>query len=244
MSDGINRIKGHNEIAASITTNDATDAAQAPLASPAFTGTPTAPTAAPATNTTQIATTAFVLANSSPSGANVTLSNLGTTAINASLIPDTADAYNLGGPVKDFNNLFVNNLFVDGARSVNVAGRTLTDHNGNSMFVWAAPRPSLASNRLTDAADPVDPQDVATKNYVDNRVLSFTSSATVGGAASEAVTLTGILATDTILSVSQSVAGAAVLPLLGFNTLANNSLTLVYSADPGSGAIVVVSVKR
>lgn len=32
----------------------------APLASPAFTGTPTAPTAAVGTNTTQIATTAFV----------------------------------------------------------------------------------------------------------------------------------------------------------------------------------------
>ncbi|TKA93836.1 hypothetical protein FAZ78_25710, partial [Cereibacter changlensis] len=45
---------------------------KAPLASPAFTGTPTAPTAALATNTTQIATTAFVqakvaaLVNSSP----------------------------------------------------------------------------------------------------------------------------------------------------------------------------------
>lgn len=35
----------------------------APLASPAFTGTPTAPTAALATNTTQLATTAFVIAN-------------------------------------------------------------------------------------------------------------------------------------------------------------------------------------
>lgn len=34
----------------------------APLASPAFTGTPTAPTAAPGTNTTQIATTAFAAA--------------------------------------------------------------------------------------------------------------------------------------------------------------------------------------
>ena len=32
----------------------------APLASPAFTGTPTAPTAAAETNTTQVATTAFV----------------------------------------------------------------------------------------------------------------------------------------------------------------------------------------
>ncbi len=34
----------------------------APLASPAFTGTPTAPTAAPGTNSTQLATTAFVAA--------------------------------------------------------------------------------------------------------------------------------------------------------------------------------------
>lgn len=37
-------------------------AAYAPLASPAFTGTPTAPTAAPGTNTTQLSTTAFVQA--------------------------------------------------------------------------------------------------------------------------------------------------------------------------------------
>jgi microcystin-dependent protein len=42
-------------------TDDLT-ANKAPLASPAFTGTPTAPTAAPGTNTTQLATTAFVAA--------------------------------------------------------------------------------------------------------------------------------------------------------------------------------------
>jgi hypothetical protein len=41
----------------------------APLASPAFTGTPAAPTATVGTNTTQLATTAFVLANTSPPGA-------------------------------------------------------------------------------------------------------------------------------------------------------------------------------
>jgi len=39
-----------------------TDTTRAPLASPAFTGTPTAPTAAGGTNTTQVATTAFVQA--------------------------------------------------------------------------------------------------------------------------------------------------------------------------------------
>lgn len=40
---------------------DALESSRAPLASPAFTGTPTAPTAASGTNTTQIATTAFVM---------------------------------------------------------------------------------------------------------------------------------------------------------------------------------------
>jgi len=41
----------------------------APLASPAFTGTPTAPTAAPGTNTTQLATTAFVAAQQASTNA-------------------------------------------------------------------------------------------------------------------------------------------------------------------------------
>lgn len=75
-------------------------------------------------------------------------------------------------------------------------------------------------------------------------ILSFTSSPGAGGAATEAMTVTGLLATDTILAVSQSVQGANSLPLIGYNTLANNSLTGVWSADPGAGSVIVVSVKR
>ncbi len=75
-------------------------------------------------------------------------------------------------------------------------------------------------------------------------ILALSSAATVGGAATENVVVTGLLATDTILSVSQSVPGASSLPLLGFNTLTNGHLTLVFSADPGAGAIVVVAIKR
>jgi hypothetical protein len=51
----------------------------APLASPAFTGTPTAPTAAVATNTTQLATTAFVIANSGAGGTDTL--NVNTTVV-------------------------------------------------------------------------------------------------------------------------------------------------------------------
>lgn len=75
-------------------------------------------------------------------------------------------------------------------------------------------------------------------------ILSFTSDAGAGGSATEAMTVTGLLSTDTILAVSQSVDGANNLPLLGFNTLANDALTGVWSADPGAGSVIVVSVKR
>jgi hypothetical protein len=51
-------------------------ASKAPLASPAFTGTPTAPTAAVDTNTTQLATTAFVIGQAT----GVTPSAVATTA--------------------------------------------------------------------------------------------------------------------------------------------------------------------
>ncbi len=76
-------------------------------------------------------------------------------------------------------------------------------------------------------------------------ILAFTSAAGSGSmSGSEVMTVTGLLATDTILSVSQSVPGGNSLPLLGFNTLANDALTAVFSADPGAGAVIVVAVKR
>lgn len=75
-------------------------------------------------------------------------------------------------------------------------------------------------------------------------IKTYTSSAGAGGAATEAMTLTGLGASDTILAVSQSVDGANSLPLLGYNTQAANSLTCVWSADPGAGAVVVVTVRK
>lgn len=75
-------------------------------------------------------------------------------------------------------------------------------------------------------------------------ILTFTSSAGTGGAATEVMTLTGILSTDTILSVSQKTPGANSLPLIGYSTLINDHLTAIYSADPGAGSVIVVTVKR
>lgn len=52
----------------------------APLASPAFTGTPTAPTATAGTNTTQVATTAFVKTAVDAVANNVEISSVQPTS--------------------------------------------------------------------------------------------------------------------------------------------------------------------
>lgn len=79
---------------------------------------------------------------------------------------------------------------------------------------------------------------------VSNKILIFNSATSVGGAATEVMTVTGLLATDKIIAVTQSVKGAANLPLLGYNTQAANALTAVWSATPGAGAVIKVTVLR
>lgn len=76
------------------------------------------------------------------------------------------------------------------------------------------------------------------------QILVLTSSAGAGGATTEAMTVTGLAVSDTILSVSQKTPGGNSLPLLGYSTQASNSLTAIFSADPGAGAVIVVAIKR
>lgn len=78
-------------------------------------------------------------------------------------------------------------------------------------------------------------------------ILAFTSNPSSGGAVSEALTVPGLLTTDTILSVTQMTQGGATrtsLPLIGWNTVVTNGLTAQWVADPGVGAVLLVAVKR
>lgn len=77
-----------------------------------------------------------------------------------------------------------------------------------------------------------------------SNLLALTSSAGAGGADSEVMVVTGLLTTDTILSVTQKTPGANDEPLIGYNTQAANALTALYPADPGAGSVIVVAVKR
>ena len=76
------------------------------------------------------------------------------------------------------------------------------------------------------------------------QVLVFASTAGTGGSATQAMTVTGLLSTDTILSVTQKTQGANSLPLIGWSTQVNNGVTAIWSADPGAGSVIQVAVRR
>jgi hypothetical protein len=66
----------------------------------------------------------------------------------------------------------------------------------------------------------------------------------VGGAATEALTCTGLATTDTILAVTQRVQGANAVAVSGYASLVANGLTVRWTANPGAGAVVRVTVQK
>ena len=105
----------------------ATNEDYAPLASPAFTGTPTAPTAASGTNTTQIATTAFVLENVASSGVSSvtgtdgitpTTATTGAVTLGLSAVPNTSLAGDLVSSITAGAGISVTNPSGVGAATV------------------------------------------------------------------------------------------------------------------------------
>ena len=135
-----------------------TNLGAAPLASPAFTGTPTAPTASPGTNTTQLATTAFV---QNVAGALGTMSTQ-----NANNVAIT------GGSITGITDLAV----ADGGTGASTfAANNVLLGNGTSSFQVVAPGTSgnvLTSNGTTWAS--TAPSTSATGSSGE----SFTSSGT------------------------------------------------------------------
>lgn len=88
---------------------------------------------------------------------------------------------------------------------------------------------------------------IAGKAQADSSYTSYVklqSSASAGGAATEAVTVTGLATTDTILAVSQSTKGANSTALNAYNTQITNGLTLSWTANPGAGSVADILVSR
>lgn len=77
-----------------------------------------------------------------------------------------------------------------------------------------------------------------------SKLVSYSSNVSVGGLATESMTITGLQATDTILSVDQSVAGANNTAITAFGAPGADTLSVTWSADPGAGAVVKVLVLK
>lgn len=108
-----------------------------------------------------------------------------------------------------------------------VTGKAITGYVSGAGTISAADTILTAINKLNGNASVV-----------------VECGASAGGAATEALTCTGLTATDTVLAVTQRVKGANSLPLLGYSTLGTNTITGVWSADPGANAVVRVLIRR
>jgi hypothetical protein len=141
------------------------EAAKAPNASPAFSGTPTAPTPSSADNTTKIATTAFVKAQGYlASGASFSNIGAGTNAnallVSGSLAPtgggtitasSAATATNLAATTQCVpgTNGLATGISVSGAAQCSTNGAALTTLNASNLSTGTIPGSRIAPTRTS-----------------------------------------------------------------------------------------------
>lgn len=76
------------------------------------------------------------------------------------------------------------------------------------------------------------------------KLVTIDSAASVGGGVTEALTFTGMLATDTVLALTGMTAGANAAAVNAFGAPGVDSLSVTFTADPGAGAVVRALVLR
>lgn len=170
---------------------------------------------------------------------NVQLATSGTHAL------EVAGGWiNLQGNLLSAGGTNANGLVVAAGATANMFNSSISAPAGTGYAVAGSGTMNGALNAYPGGNSAKDPALTFNLTPSDPAVMPIVSAASAGGGASEVLVVTGLLATDTVLSVSQKTAGANSLPLLGWTTVANNALTVQWSADPGAGAVVVVAVKR
>lgn len=103
--------------------------------------------------------------------ANRALSNLTATAINVNLLPSIPDNFNVGSAGVPFNDVF--------------ASGSIRANNFQSIsgLISLSSSLNVNGNRLYNIPDPTDPQQPATKNYVDAGYIPLTQKAATNGVA-------------------------------------------------------------
>jgi hypothetical protein len=226
----------------------------APLASPALTGTPTAPTAAVNTNSTQIATTAYVVGQAGTSTPNMD----GSAATGTSLLYARQDHVH---PTDTTRAPLASPALTGTPTAPTAANGTNSTQLATTAFVLAtninqlaAPTANVSWNNvgITNLAAPVNPNDAATKTYVDASVQGLQIKPTArlataaalpantynNGSSGVGATLTananGALSVDGVV-----VAVGDVILVKNEATAANNGLYTVTAAGGASAAYVL-----
>jgi hypothetical protein len=116
--------------------------------------------------------------NKQPAGnyANQALSNLSTTAVNANIVPIGDGNINLGNSTFRWGEVY-----------------TETVNSGSSVLSITGSGVTVNGLRIQNVANPINPQDAATKNYVDTQAINGVLTGFTSGPDSP------VLATDTIL---------------------------------------------
>ncbi|PJA14905.1 MAG: hypothetical protein COX66_11200, partial [Elusimicrobia bacterium CG_4_10_14_0_2_um_filter_63_34] len=127
-------------------------------------------------------------------------------------------------------------------RLTGITGNVQTLLNGKLALAGGTMTGAVAmgSNKITGVASATASGDALHFG----QILAFDSNVSLGSAAIEVMTVTGLAATDTILAVTQKTAGANNTAITSFSTLAADKLTIGWTGDPGAGAVVTVTVKR
>ena len=129
--------------------------------------------------------------------ANTSLSNLTTTAINESLLPDATDSLDLGSPSLYWDSAYANTLTAEqlwskaeGVVIVDLDARQIKTISGATAIDWSITgEVSFATAKLIDIAEPTLSSDAATKNYVD--VGLATKLSLTGGVLSGDLSMSG-----------------------------------------------------
>jgi hypothetical protein len=188
----------------------------APINSPTFTGVPAAPTATPGTTTTQLATTAFVGNAVAAATAGVSSWNTRTGAVTLTL----ADVTGVGGaPI-------ASPTFTGTPAAPTPANGNNTTQLATTQYVLATRLDQLTapavdvpwnSHKIIGLLDPTNPQDGATKNYVDLSIQGIVAKGPCRVATTGAnITLSGtqtidgiaVVAGDRVLVKDQTTASA------------------------------------
>lgn len=149
-------------------------------------------------------------------------------------------------------NLVQTDLYGNTLLTINLPGAVQNAFCFDGQRMWAACQSDGYARSFADFARLSPARLVETAGYLLSgaklsaglHILSLDSNAGAGGAATEAMSVPGLLTTDQILGVSQVTPGANNLPLIGFNTQIADGLTGVWTLDPGAGAVIRVSVYR